>query len=169
MDLGAQWSKFSTQAKTAWNDYRNPTMNDEQLYGLMPKYSFDEGYNPTAGGLSNTMNSFENPSSMTGFTDFGQANPAQAMWTKFQDSPFLAQAQAVAGVANAGVNAFSAYNNTKMAKKQFAFEQNAWQKNYDAQKSTTNASLSDRQNSRVASNPNAYQSVDSYMNKYGIK
>ena len=38
-----------------------------------------------------------------------------------------------------------------------------YNKNYAAQKTTTNSSLEDRQRARVASSPNAYESVDTYM------
>lgn len=41
--------------------------------------------------------------------------------------------------------------------------------NYEAQRSTTNSQLEDRQRARVASNPGAYQSVGDYMDKNGIK
>lgn len=46
-------------------------------------------------------------------------------------------------------------------KKQFAM-------NWGAQQKTVNASLSDRQAARVASNPGAYQSVSDYMKTNGI-
>ena len=49
------------------------------------------------------------------------------------------------------------------AKKQLKFARNSFNKNYAAQRQTTNASLRDRQSARVASNPGAYQSVGDYM------
>ena len=55
------------------------------------------------------------------------------------------------------------------AKKQNAFTQESFQKQYDNQSTLTNASLRDRQSSRVAAAPGAYQSVGEYMqqNKVG--
>ena len=55
------------------------------------------------------------------------------------------------------------------AKKQNAFTQDAWQKQYDNQATLTNASQRDRQSARVAAAPGAYQSVGEYMqqNKVG--
>ena len=55
------------------------------------------------------------------------------------------------------------------AKKQNAFTQDAWQKQYDNQTTLTNASQRDRQSARVAAAPGAYQSVGEYMqqNKVG--
>lgn len=47
-------------------------------------------------------------------------------------------------------------------KRQFGLE-------YDAQKTTTNSRLEDRQRARVASNSGAYQSVGDYMNQNRIK
>lgn len=60
------------------------------------------------------------------------------------------------------------FGNANTAKKQASQAQSNWNKQWDANVKTTNASLADRQNARLASNPNAYESVDSYMKKYGI-
>lgn len=56
-----------------------------------------------------------------------------------------------------------------LAKEQLQFSKDAFNKNYEAQKSMTNASMEDRQRARVASNAGAYQSVGDYMAKNGIK
>ena len=66
----------------------------------------------------------------------------------------------------------SAYMGMKqygLAKEQLQFSKDSFNKNYEAQKSTTNASMEDRQRARVASNAGAYQSVGDYMAKNGIK
>ena len=44
-----------------------------------------------------------------------------------------------------------------------------FERNYEAQKTTTNSSLEDRQKARVASNAGAYESVGSYMQRNGVK
>lgn len=56
-----------------------------------------------------------------------------------------------------------------LAKKTLEENKRQFNLNYDAQKTTTNAALEDRQRARVASNPGAYQSVGEYMNQNGIK
>ena len=56
-----------------------------------------------------------------------------------------------------------------LAKEQLQFSKDSFNKNYEAQKSMTNASMEDRQRARVASNAGAYQSVGDYMAKNGIK
>lgn len=61
------------------------------------------------------------------------------------------------------------FQNMSLAKKQASQAQENWDKQWAANKQTTNASLADRQRARVASNPGAYESVDSYMKKYGIQ
>ena len=65
-------------------------------------------------------------------------------------------------------NLFMGMQNYGLAKDQLKFQKDAYNKNYAAQKQTTNASLEDRQRARVASNPTAYQSVSDYMTKNGI-
>lgn len=61
------------------------------------------------------------------------------------------------------------FQNMSLAKKQTAQAQENWDKQWAANKQTTNAALADRQRARVASNPGAYEGVDSYMKKYGIQ
>ena len=65
-------------------------------------------------------------------------------------------------------NLFMGMQNYGLAKDQLKFQKDAYNKNYAAQKQTTNASLEDRQRARVASNPTAYQSVSDYMAKNRI-
>ena len=66
------------------------------------------------------------------------------------------------------VNGYLGFQNLGLAKKQYQSQLDQFNKQWDANKKLTNASLADRQAARVASNPNAYQSVDDYMKKYGI-
>lgn len=94
----------------------------------------------------------------------------------YQTPGLAAQGPSTLQYAGAGINAlqglasmYLGFQNASTAKKQLAQAQNNWNKQWDANVKTTNASLADRQAARVASNPNAYDSVDSYMQKYGIK
>jgi hypothetical protein len=73
------------------------------------------------------------------------------------------------GAAQGVGNLFMGMQQYGLAKKTLAENQRQFNMNWDAQRSTTNASLSDRQAARVASNPGAYQSVSDYMGQYGIK
>lgn len=57
----------------------------------------------------------------------------------------------------------------KLARDTLDQQKKEFDMNWGAQRSTTNASLEDRQRARIASNSGAYQSVGDYMNKYGIK
>lgn len=56
-----------------------------------------------------------------------------------------------------------------MAKKAFGENQRQFNLNYDAQRRTTNSALEDRQRARLASNPGAYESIGSYMDRNGVK
>lgn len=73
------------------------------------------------------------------------------------------------GGAQALASLWSGMKNYGLMKDQLAFSKDSFNKNYEAQRTTTNASLEDRQAARVASNPGAYQSVSDYMAKNGIK
>lgn len=73
------------------------------------------------------------------------------------------------GLGNGLLSGYLGFQNLGLAKKQADQAQNNWNKQWSANVKNTNAALEDRQKARVASNPNAYESVDSYMKKYGIK
>lgn len=55
-----------------------------------------------------------------------------------------------------------------LARDSFAFQKDAFNKQYENQRSLTNTQLEDRQRARVASNSGAYQSVSDYMGKHGV-
>lgn len=72
------------------------------------------------------------------------------------------------GAANGLLSAYLGFSGLNQARQQAKQAQSNWNKQWDANVKTTNASLSDRQAARVASNPTAYEGVDSYMKRYGI-
>nr|UVX89029.1 MAG: hypothetical protein [Bacteriophage sp.] len=73
------------------------------------------------------------------------------------------------GLGNGLLSGYLGFQNLGLAKDQARQAQKNWNKQWAANVKNTNAALEDRQKARVASNPNAYESVDSYMKKYGIK
>lgn len=98
----------------------------------------------------------------------------------FRDSGFLSQknadgtmSQGWGGLALSGAQALgSLYMGMKqynLAKDTLAANKAQFERNFEAQKATTNAALEDRQRARVASNPTAYQSVGEYMNQNGVR
>jgi hypothetical protein len=117
----------------------------------------------------------------------GKASPgtsAPSLWEQFSNAPLLpwtstdvnGARQSGSGLlmpglqlASGALNAWMGMKNYGLAKKQFAENKNQYALNYDAQRTTTNAQLEDRQRARVASNAGAYQSVGEYMGQNGIK
>lgn len=73
------------------------------------------------------------------------------------------------GSAQGLFNAWLGMKQYGLAKDQLAEGKRQFQLNYDAQRTTTNSALEDRQRARVASNPGAYQSVGAYMDQNGIR
>ena len=65
--------------------------------------------------------------------------------------------------------AFMGMKTYGLAKDQFRFQKNAWNKEFAAQKGLINSQLEDRQKRRVAEQPGQHEDVASYMNKYGVK
>lgn len=72
------------------------------------------------------------------------------------------------GAAQGLFSGIMAMKNYGLAKQTLAQNKEMADKNYAAQGTTTNTAFQDRQRARVASNPGAYESVDSYMNKNRI-
>lgn len=72
------------------------------------------------------------------------------------------------GLGSGLLNGYLGFQNLGLAKSQAKQAQNNWDKQWSANVKNTNGALEDRQRARVASNPGAYESVDSYMKKYGI-
>lgn len=97
-----------------------------------------------------------------------------------RDSGFLGsrdangvQTQGWGGLALGGAQALgSLYMGMKqygLAKETLANNKAQFERNFAAQRQTTNAALEDRQRARVASNPGAYQSVGDYMNQNEVR
>ena len=72
------------------------------------------------------------------------------------------------GTAGGIGNLFMGMQQYGLAKQALATTKEQLNRNYEAQKVTTNAEMQDRQRARVASNPGAYVSVSDYMKQNGI-
>lgn len=101
--------------------------------------------------------------------------------TSYGDNSYLGQPPPqIAGpswmdIGKFGLNALGGIGSMFMGMKQYGLAKDAltaskeqFQKNYAAQRQTLNTQLEDRQRARVASNPGAYESVGSYMDKNRI-
>ena len=80
---------------------------------------------------------------------------------------------AVGSGITSALGAWNGFQANKQAKRQLAFQKDAFNKQYAAQRNLTNSQLSDRQATRVArdqqNGTNRFASVAEYMDKYGIK
>lgn len=103
-----------------------------------------------------------------------------SMQQGFNDSGFLQQRNAdgttSGGWGTAGLGVLQGLGSAYMGMKQYGLAKDAFAENkrqfglnYDAQRTTTNSALEDRQRARVASNAGAYESVGNYMDRNGIK
>lgn len=76
------------------------------------------------------------------------------------------------GAVKTGLGAFIGMKQYGLAKKQFEFQKNAWNKEYEINKNLTNERLETRQNRRNAESGVSGMKFDdtaSYMSKYGVK
>lgn len=116
-------------------------------------------------GFTNSANTFNN-TSLTG--SGGSGSFLDSILGGMGDMSGLQMGQLGLGGVNSLLQGYLGFQNLGLAKKQYQSQLDQFNKQWDANKKLTNASLADRQAARVASNPNAYQSVDDYMKKYGI-
>ena len=73
------------------------------------------------------------------------------------------------GGANAAIQGYMGFKQLGLAKDQLDFQKKAFEKNYNAQKQSTNTQLRDRQKRRYTENPGHYVSPDEYMSQNGVK
>ena len=109
------------------------------------------------------------------------ARPGQLDLTQFTDSPegnggFMDNMLGEDGWGNlalsgvsAGLQGFMGMKQLGLAKDQLDFQKQSFNKNYGAQKQTTNTQLRDRQRRRYAEQPDSYVSPDEYMKQNRIK
>lgn len=116
-------------------------------------------------GFTNSANTFNN-TSLTG--SGGSGSFLDSILGGMGDMSGLQMGQLGLGGVNSLLQGYLGFQNLSLAKKQYQSQLDQFNKQWSANKKLTNASLADRQAARVASNPNAYQSVDDYMKKYGI-
>ena len=67
-----------------------------------------------------------------------------------------------------GIGAYTGLRQLSLAKDSFNFNKGVTETNLANQAKTVNTNLEDRQRARIASNPNAYQSLSEYMNKNAV-
>ncbi len=124
-------------------------------------YVTTNGQAPVAtGGTSNWFSDLLSPGTDTNIGAFGGKDTDGNITNGWANTGL--------GVANAALGAWSGMQQLDLAKEQLAFQKDAFAKNWDAQKKTTNSALADRQNARLGANPTGYESLNSYMNKNGI-
>ena len=91
---------------------------------------------------------------------FGFTNPDNGYKTGGWASPLLQ-------TATAGMHAYLGLQQLNLMKDNLAFQKDAFSKQFENQRTTTNTQLSDRQNARNASG-SGYESTDSYMKNHGV-
>lgn len=132
---------------------------------LWDQGSMSPSLDTMSSGFTNSANTFNN-TSLT--SSGGSGGWLDSILGGNGDMSGLQMGQLGLGGVNSLLQGYLGFQNLGLAKKQYQSQLDQFNKQWAANKKLTNASLADRQAARVASNPNAYQSVDDYMKKYGI-
>lgn len=104
-----------------------------------------------------------------GWNRFSDAVSNSKFAKAYGDMPFTDKVNAGIGLLGTVGGLYNGWNTNKLMKDQLNFQKQAFNKQYQASVNQYNTSLEDRQRARVASNPNAYQSVSDYMNQHRMK
>ena len=86
----------------------------------------------------------------------------------FGDKNQIGVLDGIFGIGKGLMDGWLGMEKLDLAKDSLNFQKDAFSKQFENQRTLTNAELRDRQNARVASNPTAYQSVDDYMKANGV-
>ncbi len=73
------------------------------------------------------------------------------------------------GLLTGGLGAWNGMQQNKLMRQNMNQQAGQFREQIDLSKQNLNRNIEDRQRARVASNAQAYESVDSYMKKYGVK
>ena len=73
------------------------------------------------------------------------------------------------GLLTGGMGAWNGMQQNKLMRQNMNQQAGQFREQMDLSKQNLNRNIEDRQRARVASNAQAYESVDSYMKKYGVK
>jgi len=147
-----------------------PAFNyDTDMAGLMPTNA-PLGFTPSNAGIMQSVDpgNAANPSIWQSLKNWGNdsgflsTRDANGMQTQGWGGLALGAAQGL-GSLYLGMQQYN------LAKDTLANSKAQFERNFAANKATTNARLEDRQRARIASNAGAYQSVGDYMDKYGVK
>ena len=137
-------------------------------YAVLPDANMDFTGNFNALGTNPTYTSV---GQSLGFdmSTYTQGNPGMfsqlGNWAS-QNSDLL---KAGVGAITGGIGAWNGYKQNSLMEKNMNQQANQFREQMDISKQNLNRNIEDRQRARVASNPTAYESVDSYMMKYGVK
>ena len=158
MAYGDDWGmlpQFNSIAGYGYGSPDVPTIGDGNTFMGGPDL-INIG-NSSAGSLANSAQNINSPTwqqNLFGYTD------DKGIKTNGMAGMALGAMQGL-GSAYMGLKQYG------LAKDQLAFQKSAYNKNYAAQRQSTNTDLADRQAARVAAN-SSYESVGSYMDKNRI-
>lgn len=175
-DFGAGWG----QPQNPWANQPQPNALD---FGFMSgaKSPLMPGYGGTNTGMQAVPFASEMPDARPGAPMDPSYGAAPSLWDQFSAAPWLnkndkngiTEQGTFAPLLGAAQGLFNGYLGMKaygIAKDQLAEGKRQFGLNYDAQRTTTNSQLEDRQRARVSSAPaGAYQSVGDYMAANSIK
>lgn len=149
-----------------------PIMDQINAQNFDPMAAFRGSAPEGSMNLSGMMNPLDPPGALDTL-DLGNRGGGPSAWKKFRDSFVGTKDEPgwgglAIGGANSLLQGYLGMRQYALGKKQLSEDRRQFNLNYEAQKKTTNSALEDRQRARVASGNSNYESVDSYMKKYGI-
>lgn len=151
--------------------YNTPGLQLGQPQGLG---GLTSGYDPGSLNFNNNFNAVgSNPTYQSLGASMGGITPqASTGWLGTANNWMSNNAdlmKAGIGLVTGGVGAWQGMQQNRLMRDNMQQQASQFREQMNLSKQNINRNIEDRQRARVASNPTAYESVDSYMKKYGVK
>lgn len=169
-----------------WQNFADPSMYGSSMSpavgGTPQGFNFNtssmdfNGNTPT--GLGGTNFGSMNLQTPNMSTDFGGFSTPGFSGSDVPDKPFSLSdwgsknkdlIAGGVGIANSLANAYFGWKNMGLAKDQFNFQKDSWNKNFANQVITTNNQLEEQARKRYSNSPTSNMTPEEYMAKHGVK
>lgn len=166
-----------------WQNFADPNMYGSSMSpvvtGVTQPFNFNNSPMDFTGTTPSTLNTgILNLQAPVGTTDFSGLSAPTFSGSDVPSKPFSFAdwgsknkdlISGGVGIANSLANAYFGWKNLGLAKDQFNFQKDSWNKNFANQVITTNNQLEEQARKRYNASPTDNISPEEYMAKHGVK
>jgi len=182
-DMGGGGTPVQGNTNFNWQNFADPSMYGTTVapasVGSSQPYNFNTSpvdfTNSTQSNLSTGSLNLQSPQGTPDFgslsapTFSGGSTPAKPFSLSDWGSKNKDLINGGVGIANSLANAYFGWKNLGLAKDQFNFQKESWNKNFANQVTTTNNQLEEQARKRYNASPTTNITPEEYMAKHGVK